>query len=693
MIIRRLFYRSVFFSMALSVTLIVTNSEAQDYSRKDVNLEKLVDEIFPLQDLDLNYEELYENLVQILSNPIDLNRASDEQLRSLFILKEAQVESFLAYRDQNGPLLSIYELQSIPGLDPITLSRLTPFVTVDNSNSASASLLKRIIAEKNNYLIIRYERTLEEKEGYKESADSLGRYRGTPDKVYTRFRMARTGDFSLGFTLEKDAGETLTWAPSQKQFGPDYYSIHGQVLNKGRIKNLILGDYQAQFGQGLMLGGGFGMGKGAETITTIRRSNLGFIPYASLNEFGFFRGAAMTYSITQQLSLHSFGSTYRRDGNSISAQNDDSFFISSLPITGFHRTQNELASRKEIRENNIGAVLQYKTKSLDGGFLFHDTQFSLPINKNPNLYNQFTFSGNRNTNVGIYLNYTWQNFTLFSEAAQSLGHGRAITIGALSSLTNQLDISLLYRSFDRDFYSFYSNALSENTIPQNESGFYWGLKYAFSKKYSLAGYVDLFRFPWLKYRSYLPSAGNEWMIKFNYQPSKTVNFFIQAREESKFRNSSRETNQYATAPGTKRNYWINCDYEVSQWLSFKTRAQFSSYSFEGISTRGFTLIQDVNVDIGRFSVSTRYALFDTDNYDNRLYVYEKDVWLAFSLPGYFGQGIRNYVMLQYKLSKKVDLWLRWARTHYTNQNTIGNGAETINGNVKNDVKLQVKIVF
>ena len=183
------------------------------------------------------------------------------------------------------------------------------------------------------------------------------------------------------------------------------------------------------------------------------------------------------------------------------------------------------------------------------------------------------------------------------------------------------------------------------------------------------------------------------MLKLNYQPSKTVSFFIQAREEAKVRNSSQETTIYTTALGTKRNYWINCDYAVGRGLSFKTRAQLSSYSFEGIATKGFALIQDINYDIGRFSFSTRYALFDTDNYDNRLYVYEKDVWLAFSLPAYFGQGIRNYVMVQYKLSQKVDLWVRWARTYYANQDTIGSGSETIDGNTRNDVKLQAKIVF
>src|SRR5277367_3561248 len=53
---------------------------AQDYPRKDVDPEWLVEELFPLQELDINYQELYENLLHYFANPIDLNRISEEEL-------------------------------------------------------------------------------------------------------------------------------------------------------------------------------------------------------------------------------------------------------------------------------------------------------------------------------------------------------------------------------------------------------------------------------------------------------------------------------------------------------------------------------------------------------------------------------------------------------------------------------------
>ncbi len=54
------------------------------------------------------------------------------------------------------------------------------------------------------------------------------------------------------------------------------------------------------------------------------------------------------------------------------------------------------------------------------------------------------------------------------------------------------------------------------------------------------------------------------------------------------------------------------------------------------------LIQDVTYALGRISITGRYAMFDTDDYDNRLYAYESiDAWLSFAFPAYYGKGIRN----------------------------------------------------
>jgi len=665
---------------------------AQDYPRKNIDASRIADELFGFQDLDLNYEALYENILQLLANPIDLNKATEEDLRFLNILSEAQVQNFIKYRAENGNLLSVYELQAITGFDMTTIYKLIPFVKVNDPFSAlSTSLFTRALHQEDNYFIMRYEQSLEPKRGFSAETDSQHRFKGSDDNVYFRFRSSRPGDFSFGFTAEKDAGEQFQWNPSSRQYGFDYVSFHAQLQNKGRLKNLIVGDYQAQFGQGLALGGIFGMGKGAETISTTRRSNIGLLPYTSINEAGSLHGVGVTYSLSNHVTFTGLYSNTFRDATVAGGDTLDATTTSSLQITGLHRNDAELEKRKRVRQTNYGGVLNYKYKSLDAGVIFSAMELSVPFDRTPTLYNQFAFNGKQNQNAGAFLNYTAHNATFFGEFSQSIRAGKGLVLGMIASLTNHLDMSVVYRKYDPNFYSFYSNGFSENTNPQNESGIYWGWKYAWNRKISFNGYFDMFHFPWLRYRSYAPSDGHEWLGRLTYQPSKKVMIFVQVREEVKVRNVDRSPNLYTTAAGTKRNYWINLEYGVTQTMRMKTRAQFSSYDIDNMITHGLAVIQDVNLDVGKFGITARYVLFDTDDYDNRQYVYEQDVWLAYTFPAYYGVGVRTFVLLEYKINRNLSVWLRYGHTRYTDRSTIGSGVDAIDGNTKNDVKFQLRL--
>jgi len=88
--------------------------------------------------------------------------------------------------------------------------------------------------------------------------------------------------------MEKDAGEQFSFEPKKRKWGADFTSFHFLLKSKSRFETIAIGDYQMQFGQGLIMGAGFNPGKGSETITTIRRSNTGVLPYSSVLESVFF---------------------------------------------------------------------------------------------------------------------------------------------------------------------------------------------------------------------------------------------------------------------------------------------------------------------------------------------------------------------------------------------------------------------
>ena len=679
----------------IMIILIVTlvDLPAQEYTRDELDISQIADDLYGLPDSDLNYDDLYENLVQLYAEPLNLNTASAEDFRFIKILSEIQINALLKYRLESDPLLSVYELQAIPEIDVSTIYKIVPFVTVNDQGSAvNISLLKRIKSESENYFLTRYERTLESKNGFSAGASESSRFKGSPDKLYMRFRSSKPGDFSMGFTAEKDPGEQIRWNHDIRYYGADYLSYHIQLQNKGKLKNLIVGDFQCQFGQGLMLGGMFGTGKGGETITAARRSNIGLVPYTSVNEAGVMRGIGATVHASNRWSVTGFYSNTRKDGSVGNSEDED--IISSFQLSGLHRNPNELAFRKVTGEKNLGGVLEYRHEALDAGIMYNQTSFSIPVHRKRTAYNQFAFSGRANQNIGFYLNYTIQNMSFFCEAAKSFEGGYAATAGILASISPKLDLALLYRNYHKNFYAFYSSGFSESSNTQNESGLYWGWKYSFNRRYGVSGYVDFFRFPWLKFRVYAPSTGYEWLARFNWDPSRRAKIFFQVREESKMRNVEDETvNQYRIAPGKKNNYCVSIDYSPQPMLRLKSRAQLSTYSINRITTNGFALIQDVIADFGKLKFTMRYGIFETEDYDNRQYAYENDVWLAYSLPAYAGSGVRKIVIVEYKITKHIVCWLRYAHTRFSGQESIGTGVERIEGNAKNDLKAQVVVRF
>lgn len=255
----------------LLLILTITTARAQDFPRRAPDLDRLAQELFAeIQSDQVPYEDLYETLLQYYQTPLNLNTASREELRALLLLSETQITGLLKHREATGPLLSLYELQAVPGFDLRSIYRVAPFVTVQTAdpNRARGRLAQRIWQEENNALFLRYERVLQQRRGYAPPDTFRGRptarYLGSPDKLVLRYRTSHARDFSLGFALEKDAGEPYAWNPGRGQVGGDYASAHFVLQERGRLKTLALGDYQLQFGQGLLLSSGLAVGKGAE---------------------------------------------------------------------------------------------------------------------------------------------------------------------------------------------------------------------------------------------------------------------------------------------------------------------------------------------------------------------------------------------------------------------------------------------
>lgn len=648
----------------------------------------MADDLMDIPDEDdIDYEARYENLILQRTHPLDLNKATREDLQALYLLSDVQIQHLLDHRQRYGPVLSLYELQTIPGYDTATIRQIMPFVTL-HPTVTHTPLWQRILHEKNNYLLIRYERTLEKKRGHTKKDATDQQFTGTPEKMLMRFRSSRAGDFSLGLLMEKDAGEPLPLSPQARTV--DFTSFHVHLMNKGRIKDLLIGDFQLQAGQGLVMGSLFGLGKGGQTTAGVRRSTLGVRPATAANENTYLRGLATTLQIQPHITLTPFYAYAKRDAT-LSHDTTGQTFIRALQTSGLHRTPTERAHRKTVAEQQYGTLLHVSLTHLSTGMVWHTTRYSLPFAHTATPYNQLAFTGPTNHNVSFYANYQLAQVSFFGEIAKSMHAGTAAVGGLLTPLTPRLDVALIYRHYARHYYSFYSSGFGETSGTQNETGVYWGWKYQWHKKLYLTGYIDLFRFPWLRYRSYAPGHGYAWRLQLTYEPSHQTKCYLQIQEKEKPRNLGNDTTTYTVLPGTKRHYRLHLQFNAHQYLQLKTRIQHSTYTYAGLQTHGWTFVQDVQYRVGKLTLSARHALFDTDDYENRQYVYEQDVRFAFSFPAYNGQGIRNYILARYKFNRHISGACKLARTRYANKDHIGTGADTINGHTRHDIKLQCLI--
>jgi len=593
--------------------------------------------------VELDYTNLFEDLSYYYEHPINLNRASAEDLRDLYLLTDIQINALQKHIATFGALRSIYELQSIRGFDINTIRIIQPFVTVQAAGLLEDFSWKNILKEGSSDLFLRYRRTLQEQKGYlpDEVSGEAADFLGSPDYLYSRYRFTYRKNISAGFTLEKDAGESLN-------NGPDFYSAHLFIRNNNRIKAIALGDFQAQFGQGLTFWNGLGFGK-SPFVMNVKKNAQGLRPYSSVNESLYLRGAGTTIALGK-FEITALASIKKMDGNVVSIEDttitDDNIIVSSLLNSGFHRTANELADKHTIDERIYAGNIKYSTRTFSAGLTAARLEYSSDLQPRAQLYQLYRFSGRENTNIGFDYQKVFRNFNFFGEISRSANGGVAALNGMIASIHPRISVSAVHRHFSKDYQVQYFNVFAESTTPQNERGLFVGMEANIAKGWTLTAYSDQIVYPWLRFNVQAPSRNSDYLFQLNYKPDKKQDFYIRYR----VRNGSEDAGEEGElvdypVPERQQNFRVNATYQPHPNVQMRSRLEWNVYEKENEGrASGFMCYQDViwKKMGSKISLNVRYALFNTPSYDTRIYAYESDVLYAFSIPGYYGQGQRMY---------------------------------------------------
>ncbi|QPH39898.1 helix-hairpin-helix domain-containing protein [Pedobacter endophyticus] len=635
---------------------------------------------------DYDMTELVDVLMRFKKHPINLNNTSADELKLLVFLSPLQISNFFAYTKENGQFVDVLELQSIDGFDVRTVQSLSPFVTLNAATEYSKLTLKNMINFGENDLLMRYGRILQTQKGFTDLPGN--RYLGTPEKFQTRYRYHFGTIASAAVTLEKDAGEKFIAKPF------DFFSGNIALYKLGRVKKLVIGDYILQFGQGLTMWSGFAFGKGPE-VTSVAKKDLGLRPYTSTNEYSFLRGISATVNLFKDIDITPFVS-FRKLDTSQALDINGNLVQATVSQAGYHRTPSEIENKNSLSQQVLGATIQYTKNDLVIGTIAYHSKYGNSFIPQKAVYDQFSFTGSSLTNLGAYYNYTYKNVYFFGEAGKSLNSGFAYVNGALISLSPTVSAALTYRNYARNYHSFFNQALAEASEAVNEKGLYAGLNIIPNKRWSFSFYGDYFRFPWLKYRVDAPSKGYEVLGQAVYTPTKTFKVLARFRTENKQQNTDLNVPINFLDDVKKENYRVEVGWQLNDIWSFQNRAEVSQYKKGNANSEfGYLIYQDVAFSpmFSKITGNLRIAYFDTPSYNSRIYAYEDDVLYSFAFGVYSGKGFRNYINLKYSITKKLNVWARYAMFIYQNVKTVGNYLDEIQGNKKSEVKIQLRYQF
>lgn len=661
----------------INLLLIVPVSNAQNPSGS------LIEEVF--EDLSVNNEEEeldFENELQELSErmqePVNLNTATKEQLEQFPFLKDIQIEHLLAYIYIHGQMQTIYELQLVEDMDKRTIDYLLPFVCVLPVEKKQVPFrLKNLLKYGKQEILTRFDIPLYTRKGYEKT------YLGPSAYNSLKYGFHYRDQLYAGITAEKDAGEPF--GALHNKWGYDSFSFYFLLHNIGWLKSLAVGNYRLSFGQGLVISTDYLVGK---TVYSSSFRSTGIKKHSSTDEYNYFRGAAVAVSLAKSWTLSGFYSHRSMDGVVEGGE------ITSIYKSGLHRSQKE-ADKKELFTLQLtGGNLTYQRNTLKLGVTGIYYSFNNPYEPELKGYSMYNIHGNNFYNLGIDYSYRWRLFSFQGETAT--GKQGLATLNRLQySPVQGYQLMLVHRYYSYDYWAMFARSFGESSTVQNENGWYLAADISPFKHWRFGVSLDLFSFPWWKYRISKPSQGLDGMFQTDFSPRKNLTMYVRYRYKQKERDvSGTKGKDILATVHHQLRYRLN--YSVGEMLSFRTTCDYNHFHSLGKpASQGYQVSQMITYRLPwiPLQVEIQGGYFHTGDYDSRVYIREKGLLNTFYTPSFQGEGIRFVTHLRCDIARHWMLIAKIGQTVYNDRDEIGSGNDLIPSNKKADIQMQLRIKF
>jgi len=660
----------------LFTTLLLLLTATTVFSQSEQGWEQAFHEAMNLEDEEsAEWEDNYELLSELATHPMDINRATREQLEALPFLTALQVEEIMEYRYRYGNMKSLSELRMIPSLDYARQRLLGYFVCIGEEQKSAFPSPSDIARYGRHELMASVRLPMYERRG-----DQNG-YLGYRYRHWLRYQMTYNDYVKVGLLGAQDAGEPFLAGNNRE--GYDFYSFYVQLRHLGRLETVVVGRYNVSLGMGLVMNNSFGLGKLA-TLQSLGRSTTAVRAHSSRSSYNYLQGAAATVRLAKNLTATGFAS-YRPIDATLNADGT----AATIVKTGYHRTPTEMGKKNNTHSTDAGANIAFRSHGLHFGATAVYTHLDRELHPNTKTrYRQHYAAGSDFVNVSADYGYTSRRITVSGETALNR-KGAVATLNSVSlMLADELSLMVLQRFYSYRYTALHAQSFSDGGSVQNESGVYVGADWQPSRKLRMQAYADYAYFAWPRYLVSQSSHAWDCQLLTVYTPGRWT-------WKARYRMHTRQRDD------TDKNTLINrnehrarlaATYTFDFGLGSTTQADLAYTAFHE-NDRGIALSQQLAWRKSWLQLYANATWFHTDSYESRIYTYERGPLYNLSLPMLYGHGLRYSLMARADLSKALMLTAKVGVTDYFDRATTGTGLQMVDGSSLTDVDLQVRWKF
>lgn len=658
------------------VSLLLSLYSEKLFSQTDssyLRTEEILEDILQEPVGDIDESDLYDQLEQLLLNPVNLNTATIDQLIQIPLIDISTAELIINHRKKYGHFFSVNELNLVENLDKELIKNISPFLYIETKSEGTEQKQEKIksITSRSNILFrSRVINSLQTNDGFISE-----RFEGTKPKIYNRLLIKYDKQFQAGYLADKDAGESSV---------NEFSTYHIAINDVSFVRQAVIMDYILEFGQGLTFWTPYAYSKGADAIVPVRRTDRILRPYTSSTENNFFRGAAAAFNLGDFI-LSGFYSNNYFDASIDSVTGK----ITSTPNNGLHRTRNEISKRKAASEKIFGGRLDYNFGNfLQLGVIYSRSYFS----------NEFQPSG--------FYDISGDNFS-FSAASYNILFGRfnfrgefsynGISVASINLfqflINNNFTLITSIRSYPRNFNSLHGYAFGErNGATNNEFGIYVGFKWRTGVGL-INFYYDQFKFPYATYFNPSPTQGEEYLIDFLSKPFRK--FEIRARYKYENKDLTQLIdNSKSIVKRLRQVIRGELIYSITNQIRLRGRFEYNTFRIAetGYNENGYLIFQDFRYSpTNNFNLYGRIIFFKTDSFSSAIYEYENNLTGVLTNVPLFNEGIRWYLMIRYRAFNLLTFSAKYSETYKPAEKSLGSSENQIQGNLDNILSVQLDI--